>query len=303
MSMYSIKQLWSGVKHPELVASKINGAVNHLRVGEQYYPDGVDVFAADWDNLVILDACRYDFFEEQATLEGVTEKRLSRGTTSREFIRGNFAKRKTYDTVYASANPWYIRLQEQIGSEVHAYRNLHTDEIRDAVGGLTTKPKTVTEHALQAHEDYPNKRLIIHYLQPHQPYLSEFGRERFETHRDTMLAVKHSDVERDDVVRAYRENLDIVLEEAAQLIELLPGKTVVTSDHGELLGEREQPIPVRRFGHPGGVYVEELLTVPWHVNKTGSRKKVVAEKPADRTNSRAEAGAVKQQLENLGYRL
>jgi len=301
--MYSVEQLWSGVKHPEMIASKLNGAVNHLWVGERFYPDGVDIFAEDWDNLVILDACRYDFFEEQAQLEGKTIKRLSRGTTSREFIRGNFTDNKSWDTVYTSANPWYLRLREQLGSEVHAYRNLHTDEIRDAVGGLTTRPETVTEHALQADEEYPNKRLIIHYLQPHQPYLSEFGRERFEAHRDTMLAVKHSDVDRTDVARAYRENLDLVLGEMEHLIDSLTGRTVITSDHGELLGEHEKPIPVRRFGHPGGVYVKELLEIPWHVVDSGQRKKIVAERPAEGGDSCTDYKAVRRQLEDLGYRV
>ncbi|WP_254272285.1 hypothetical protein [Haloarcula marina] len=301
--MYSIEQLWSGVKHPELIFSKVNGMLNQWRVGERYYPGGVDVFDEDWDNLIILDACRYDFFVRQVSLPGTTERRTSRGATSREFIRGNFTNRDAHDTVYVSANPWFLRLHERIGGEVHDYVNLHTDEKRDAVGGLTTRPETVTEHAVEAHDTYPNKRLIIHYLQPHQPYLTDFGRENFDFHRDAVLSVKRSDVDRGDVIRAYRENLDLVLGEVGSLVDSLTGKTVITADHGELLGERERPIPVRGFGHPGGVYVDELLEVPWHVLETSPRKEIVAEKPAAALDEQIDHEAVEQQLEDLGYRM
>ena len=301
--MSLIDQLWFGMRNPELALSKLNGSINHWRVGEQYYPEGVDVFEEDWDNLIILDACRFDYFDDQVWFEGTTEKRLSRGSTSREFVRGNFAERDAQDTVYVSANPWYLRLHQRIDGHVHDYLNLHSDEKRDAVGGLTTRPETVTKHALEANEAYPNKRLIFHYLQPHQPYLTDFGREIIDYQRDMMLSVKESDVDRADVVRAYRENLDLVLDEVETLIAELTGKTVITADHGELLGERERPIPVRRFGHPGGVYVDELLEVPWHVIETGKRKEIIAEESAGTLDGQTDHEAVKQQLEDLGYRV
>ncbi len=301
--MISLSQLRFGARHPELALSKLNGTINRFRVGESYYPDGVDVFAEDWDNLLILDACRHDFFVEQVWFGGHTEKRRSRGTTSREFVRGNFTDRTALDTVYVSANPWYLRLHERIGAQVHDYVNLHDDATRDAADGLTTRPGTVTEHARVANEEHPDKRLIVHYLQPHHPYLSEFGRRTVDHRRDAMLAVKESGADRADVVRAYRENLDLVLREVESLLEDLVGRTVITADHGELLGERERPIPVRRYGHPGGVYVRELLEVPWHVIENRPRKDVVAEDPVDRSDGATDQAAVEQQLKDLGYRV
>lgn len=301
--MIPIDHLWFGVRNPELACSKINGVITHKRIGEQYNPDGVDIFEEDWDNLVILDACRYDFFEEQVWFEGTTSKRDSRGTASREFIRGNFEGRKAHDTVYVSANPWFLRLHDVIGAEVHEYVNLHDDEHRDAVNGLTTRPETVTKHALRANDEYPSKRLILHYLQPHQPYLTEYGLEKFDYHRDPMLSVKRSDVTRDEVIRAYRENLDLVLGEVDSLLGALAGRTVITSDHGELLGERERPIPVRRYGHPSGVYVKELVEVPWHVIESGERKEVVSEEPVRALEEEVDHEAIERQLQHLGYRV
>ena len=300
--MYSFDDVLAGIKHPELAVSKLNGVINHLRVGERYYPFGIDVFEKDWDNLVILDACRYDCFEEQVWFEGRTSKCISRGTTSREFIRGNFTERTAHDVVYLSANPWYMRLHEEIGAELHDYVNLHDEEHRDAADGLTTLPETVTRHAMETAEKYPNKRLIVHYMQPHQPFLSEFGREKFDARKDTMLTVKLSDVTRNDVIQAYRENLDLVLREVVPLFESLVGKTVITSDHGELLGESQRPIPVRGYGHPGGVYIDPLLEVPWHVIDADDRKEVVEESPVGSPEAEIDDDDVERQLEALGYR-
>lgn len=38
---------------------------------------------------------------------------------------------------------------------------------------------------------------------------------------------------------------------------------------GELLGDRCRPIPVTEYGHYHGLYMDELVKVPWHVHRTG----------------------------------
>jgi len=40
------------------------------------------------------------------------------------------------------------------------------------------------------------------------------------------------------VWEAYNENLDIVLTEIEALLDELDGKSVITADHGNLVGER-----------------------------------------------------------------
>lgn len=62
---------------------------------------------ADWDTLVILDACRYDMFEEINETEGELEHRYSRGSCTPDFIRENFPEGEFHDTVYVTANPMY----------------------------------------------------------------------------------------------------------------------------------------------------------------------------------------------------
>jgi hypothetical protein len=292
---YTLDDIQRGVEDPRQVASEFNQLYNHYRVGQRYNPEGIDVLGEDWDNLIILDACRYDVFERRSSLPGRTESRISRGSTSPEFIRGNFTGKTLYDVVYISANGWYAKLKDDIGADIHAFEFVE----RDAMGGLTSRPETVATAAREAAENYPDKRLIAHFMQPHWPYLGPAG-EQFEQGRFRDI-LRQTDASHGDILRAYRENLDLVLGEVESLLDDFTGKTVVTADHGELLGERERPIPVQNYEHPEGVYVETLVRVPWHVYENGDRKEIVAEQPLAGADE-FDFEQVEQNLQDLGYR-
>ena len=65
------------------------------------------VMEEDWDTLIILDACRYDFFEKVYTdylLSGKLEKRISQGSGTVEWLKNNFPAK--YAVTYISANPF-----------------------------------------------------------------------------------------------------------------------------------------------------------------------------------------------------
>jgi glucan phosphoethanolaminetransferase (alkaline phosphatase superfamily) len=68
---------------------------------------------------------------------------------------------------------------------------------------------------------------------------------------------------------AYEDNLIAVLQQVAVLLSSLSGRIVITSDHGELLGED------RCYGHPRGRKNPLLTTVPWLVIE----KQVDSERP------------------------
>jgi hypothetical protein len=170
---------------------------------------------------------------------------------------------------------------------------------RDWLDGFSTYPSTVTERGLEAAETYPQKCLIVHYMQPHKPYLGEIG-EQFSYVGDLYDTVRASDVTREDVHVAYEETLIRVLDEVERLVEGLDGKTVITGDHGELLGETQSPLPVRWYGHVKSLYVPELVEVPWHVCPYERRKKVVAEAP-ESTTTETSIEEVEEQLAGLGY--
>ena len=299
---YTLNDIRHGISDPRQVISELNQLYNHYRAGQRYNPTGIDVLAEDWDNLLILDACRYDEFERQSRLPGRTESRISRGSTSPEFVRGNFTEKTLHDVVYVSANGWYAKLEDDIGADVHAFEFVD----RDAMSGLTSRPETVADAARTAAENYPDKRLIVHFMQPHHPFLGPTGKQFDHTANHFKEgrfgdSIRKTDATHEDVLRAYRENLDIVLGEVEPLLDDLTGKTVVTADHGELLGDRERPIPVRTDRHPEGVYVESLVRVPWHVYENGERKDIVAERPPQNADD-FDFEQVEQNLEDLGYR-
>jgi hypothetical protein len=99
---------------------------------------------------------------------------------------------------------------------------------------------------------------------------------------------------------ANEENLAIALDSIATLLPELDGKTVITSDHGQLIGDRVSPIPLIEYGHPGSTYVDELVRVPWHVYESGPRKQIIAEPPVASDEQITDA-TVERRLETLGY--
>ncbi|GAB7010781.1 hypothetical protein JCM31271_27240 [Halorubrum trueperi] len=220
---------------------------------------------------------------------------------SPEFVRGNFSNKQLYDTVYISANEWFAQLRDEINAEVHQFVNLQIDHLD--LAGISIRPETVTEQALQVAEEYPDKRLIVHYMQPHQPYIGPTGQEHFELSSGLIETLRKSDDITDELLwEAYRENLDIVLDHAEKLVSELTGKTVITSDHGELLGERVFPIPVKTYGHFDGLYVDELIDVPWFVCEYSNRKAIRSEAPVANEED-VDADAVEDRLRQLGYKV
>lgn len=101
--------------NPRLVGRALNRSYYQFRGGE-FNDGGVDVFDADWDILVILDACRYDLFEAVSDLPGDLERRESKAGNTVGFLRANVAGRDLRDTVYVSANPQFRKLEDELNA-------------------------------------------------------------------------------------------------------------------------------------------------------------------------------------------
>ena len=298
-------RLSRAVREPILAVREVNAILNSVGSDADYNSDGVDVFAEDWDNLLLLDSCRADAFADAIDgreIEGRMEVRTSRGADTREFMRGNLRNRDLHDVVYVNANPQYTSQKDDLNVEFHdvadLWRGEHWDDDLD-----TVRPEPVSDAARAFAEAYPNKRLFVHYLQPHRPFIGKTGREN--PNLGALFgaeSVAKPDVSRRTYVRAYRENLDLVLDSVEELVADLDGKTVVSADHGQLLGERLSPIPVRDYGHWGGIHVDELVEVPWFVVDAETRREIVAERPVEREDERAGTDAdVEDRLKRLGY--
>ncbi|MUV88793.1 hypothetical protein GJ629_01900 [Halapricum sp. CBA1109] len=267
-------------------------------------PDGTNFFDEDWDTLVLLDACRYDYLERVDGLPGRLESRQSLGSMTSEFVRSAIAGRDLTDTIYVTATPQLHRVVDE--SEIHFHKVVRLWEDLDNFwtaedGRNCILPETTTEHALQAAATYPNKRLLIHYTQPHLPFidpateaLERDGNPYKQYVRDEI------DVTAADLRQSYENNLRRAIPHVRELLTALDGKTVVTADHGHLLGERSFPIPVRMWGHPHGTYVEELVKVPWLVYESGDRRRIVAEPPVEDDDA-TDFSVIKERLRDLGY--
>lgn len=304
--MYDLSDLSQAIRSPRSIPREMNRLVHTRGRRLPHNPSGMSVFDADWDNLVVLDACRYDAFAARADLPGRTEARTSKGGVTWEWVKANFAGRTRHDTVYVTANSWYQKLREDIDAEIHRLVDLHMGDetgIYHSDRFDIVLPETMTERAIEIADEHPNKRLVVHYIQPHHPFVGERGATRFDNF-DTSLydMMAESDVTAEQVREAYAENLDVVLESVADLLDHLRGKTVVTADHGEMLGDRHDYVPVRDYGHHEGVYNDALTKVPWHVHSDGERKDVVAEAPVE-SDSEADDEALESRLADLGYRM
>lgn len=216
---------------------------------------------------------------------------------TREWVRANFAGRQLDDLVYVTSNGNFSMVRDEIDTRVHAEIPLWEDEYRNRYGSVTP-PEIVAESARNATENYPNKRLLIHFVQPHIPYLGPTGKRYDPTLKLSQIKTTHAASD-GELRKAYRENLELVLEHTHDILESLGGRTVVTSDHGELLGERLVPLPAKDYGHPRGVYRDELVTVPWLIYESGPRREVIPEEPEE--ISEYDDDALEQNLTDLGY--
>lgn len=302
--MYSLSQLSRALSSPGYFVREFN-RIAHRRFNTWGYNEkGIDLFAEDWDNLIILDACRYDMFEEQHSLPGELESRISRGAATKEFLEANFQNRDLQDTVYVTANPVLHRNRESIQPSLHAWIDVWQEDGWDEEC-KTVRPETMVEYGLRAAEEYQNKRLILHFIQPHFPFIGPTGRRHFELDSLMCQVWEHIgsddfDIDDETIWQAFDENLELVLPHVEQLLAELTGKSVVTADHGQLVGERVNPIPVRAYGHPVGIYVDELVKVPWLISQNGARRTITAEESTE-TRTTVDEETVTDRLEQLGY--
>lgn len=313
MFPYSLSDIRLALLHPTEGITELNRLhYTKLRTWN-YNRNGTNFFKKDWDNLLILDACRYDTLkkllnEGDISLPGQLESICSRGSCTPEFLRGNLPHTDLSDTVYVTGTTMLYRnsvLNEELQHNLHEIVDVWEDSID--IGEWGVSPDLMEDKTRKTLDQYPNKRLVVHFIQPHIPFIGEFGRERFKNSPEDIWSSKRYgklNATTEELRRAYKENLQEVIPAVRHLLKDLSGKTIVTSDHGQLLGDRIRPIPIRDYGHPNGIYHEKLVKVPWLIHDSGQRRKIMSgnsntdydQKARDELDDKA-----KEHLENLGY--
>lgn len=262
---------------------------------------GTPIYEREWDLLVVVDACRLDLMREVApAYEFATDVRAMRSldSTTALWMRKNFTAKdaaEMAETAYVCGNPFSA---EELDAD--SFETL--DEVwRDvwAEPG-TVPPEAITDRAIRVAREHSPGRLIVHYMQPHCPFLSRPDltrgkrRDRFgnQDWRDVWEKLRDGDLDRDEVWAGYRENLELALDEVGVLLRNVDAETaVVTSDHGNALGEWLV------YGHPPTMPHDCLRVVPWietTATDEGTRE------PA--THASETAVDRQEQLAALGYK-
>ncbi|UPV72861.1 LTA synthase family protein [Halorussus limi] len=268
-------------------------------------PDGTNVFEKDWDVLVLLDCARpdlfadisgdYDFLDDSNTLTSV-------GSSSSEWIANTFVdeyEEEMAETIYVTANSHSpeIKNQDWLKDIKEVWRYGWDGRER------TVLPRTVTDRAISVGRNREFDRLIVHYMQPHAPFvgyddtIAGGGMTPPDVERDGVTfgkALRMGHISRREAWEAHVQNLEYVLEDVALLRENIAADTfVVSADHGQALGERFV------YSHPDGMPLNVLREVPWIVTDatdTGSHDPDVST-----TEPRASED-VDEKLRALGYR-
>jgi hypothetical protein len=268
------------------------------------------VMDEDWDILIVLDACRFDYFSElyKEFFKGDLLKKKSLGSHTTEWFKNNF---KGYypNVVYISGNP-FINTSSK-NKEFNAINhfkhiiNVWSFGWDDDLG--TVPPQNITKAVKKTLKEYQGKKMIIHYLQPHEPYIGNFvfhgyrkpdpsnkaffnGIDKIELNPNkeilfkmiSFFLIKLKIIRQElnlrlllnlppntpmDIIRrkygvfglmkAYIENLVLVMREITELCRFLEennytklDRIVITSDHGEFLGENGMIGHIYGSNHP-----------------------------------------------------
>lgn len=225
------------------------------------------IHESEWDNLIVLDAARFDFFETffkcYPNLEhGELEKVKSPGSATPEVLPELFPGR--YDWTVFSANPFLNDRGVEAGESSWSSEDHFTDirEIWSKRGSDergVVMPEALTGEVIE--QDWDGK-MVAWYIQPHMPHVGKVSTSMARNIPDHYVD-EDGKIDRTlaKLIReSYKYNLLRALFTVSDLAGVLEGKTVITADHGELLfddGKKET------YRHPPGSSREELRIVPW----------------------------------------
>lgn len=263
---------------------------------------GRSMFAEDWEVCIVLDACRADELErfgETFDWLDTVGRFPSLASCTWNWVPRTVAQtdRETLqDTTYVAGNPFVDELTDSgtFGEVDDVFRYAWDDDRG------TVYPRPVTDRAIRQWRSNDPDRLVVHYLQPHVPFLSRDAEPldaRNFTHdedsvRDAWDRVTAGDLSRSVAVDRYRQTLETVLQDVDLLLSSIDADdVVVTADHGEAFGEWGI------YGHPQNIDLPCLTQVPWVLTTATDDGEY---EPADYERDRA-APERGEQLRALGY--
>jgi hypothetical protein len=299
----------------------------------------------DWDVLIALDTCRTDLWREVApeydALPNDASPVWSNASCSIDWINRNFngypneVKRTGYvtanpfadhdsesaksadltDTDLAYFDPLYKTHWTDVTPEDTA-TSLHEETGRAKVGSgiATVPPEAVTDHAIEAWRNRDAlgfDRLVVHYMQPHEPYRARPGwgsgdsnllenlvDEEADAGASIWPQLQDGNISLAEFWKVYKDNLRWVLDDLSErLVTNMDAEIVFTADHGNALGE------LGEWHHPPGAIGPSVRRVPWvSVEGTDSHTVKPGVSVAETTSQNPGEVDTDAQLKALGYK-
>jgi len=246
----------------------------------------------EWDILILLDGCRYDYFKEYNTIKGNLKKVVSPSTGTKDWFE-RIINSKCDDIIYLTPivkfDTWYPN--HGLFKEVKLWGD------KKSFKYSALNPLDISRIAGEYIKKYPNKRIIVHFLVPHPPFLTMAPEHKEKIKKESLKTdenIKKSKLKRKflfiiwmlkqrfptiifwhlerllglhggmlvlyktggfKLIRElYRNNLILALSAINKIYTR--GKMIITADHGQRLGEYGM------FGH-GGWRSKSVIEVPW----------------------------------------
>jgi len=265
-------------------------------------------------------------YSDSLALARNTDAAYSVGSASPEWISNTFAdeyEQHWADTAYVTANPFSGKRPVSNSfrdASVYPLRERglpYLDEVWvdewDTGEIESVHAETLTDRALWAwdrRESLGFNRMVVHYMQPHVPFRSKpewsdgwanksvFGSESDPQKKSEWQKLKDGEIEHSDLWNAYQDNLEWVLQEVKRWYLSTDATILVTSDHGNAIGELGQ------WGHPAGVANPWVRKVPWVELEGVDKQPIDSALDVDPpTHAGKEADSdVNKRLEALGYK-
>lgn len=248
----------------------------------------------EWDILIFLDGCRYDTFAQNKYLlnyNGILRKGITYCSGTTKWMSDTFVGKDCSNIVYI--NPMYSF--DAFVPNHNFYKVVNVWDIDWNAEYDTVMPEAITKSALEWLKKEKNKKFIIQYVQPCPPYIYSRdkidyiikpGTKKNDKARIIRTFLEDSKIAKiipnaifwkvgsllgypiakgeiyvkygkQGVIESYTESLRLALKQINKILEEHKDKRIIiTSDHGELLGERF------RYGH-GGFVNKLIMEVPW----------------------------------------
>lgn len=311
------------VKIPVYFASKANSVLSQIKL--EYYrrlhsipyqkPKINALLETDEFILVILDACRFDVFKQMydGYLRGDITKTWSTARWTGEYIHNCWEGYNdlTYINTAPVISKFYFNTRVSGPDPSEYFRELIQLWKTDWDPETGTVPAdAVTDTAISLAAQSDQIRLVAHYMQPHLPYIGEYGfdiwenkavlKDRIEGDLESPTsvyidAIESGAISLDELWKAYEANLKYVLPEIRRLVKNVDCPVVVTADHGENLGEKGQ-----YFHEENSRYTR---VVPWLIvdpDIIGTNRNSNKDYNRNQVNN-IEDKTIEDRLESLGY--